>query len=423
MQRELIRPAEDVERVTRCTTGDARLRHHCGIALCYAERLDPTRLRASLAHVLSDFSVLAGRLDRSGDRLCIRQGNGGVRFEVAENSRSARELGQAADRSWRFRRVVCPNISPFQPQQRTPLLAARVTRTPDGCVLGVKWNHAAGDVHSVAMLLRAWSQAYRGEPHEEQIQLEDRMAYLEERAPEPSQHHNMHLASWGEWTRIVRGYAATAVRAITLRFSWEELAAMKASATGDTKISMNDALCSSVFSRIHRATGTTSDALMGLTINYRRRFGMPSNLVGNFIDVVTTKAAPTDDVARIAARVRTNIEQFSNRRLHDHELARLAAAHPRWSERIRFVMDELHPDRVSRSMTFTSWCRFGLYDVRFGDTKPVHFHPQPFENLNWFAVVFESPDNAGLSIRAFLPAKVARQLERSQPVTEHPGRA
>jgi hypothetical protein len=135
-------------------------------------------------------------------------------------------------------------------------------------------------------------------------------------------------------------------------------------------------------------------------------------VLGNFVDVVKTTVEPSDDIASVAANLRTNIEAFPSSALYQQELARLEAEHRSRTQRLRFVHNDVDPRRVALAMTVSSWTGFGIYDLAFETNKPVWVETKPLDRGNWIANVFESPDDAGLTVRAWLPSKLARNMER-----------
>jgi hypothetical protein len=122
--------------------------------------------------------------------------------------------------------------------------------------------------------------------------------------------------------------------------------------------------------------------------------------------------APSDDIASVAANLRSNIEAFPRSALYQHELARLEAEHTGWAQRMRFVYSDVDLRSVALAMTVSSWAGFGIYELAFEASNPVWVETKPIDQGNWFANVFETPGDAGLTVRAWLPSKLASSLER-----------
>jgi hypothetical protein len=65
-------------------------------------------------------------------------------------------------------RSITPQVAWYFPERldaerlRSALFAARLTATPEGCVLGITWHHMLGDLHSprqLGLFVRLWLPA------------------------------------------------------------------------------------------------------------------------------------------------------------------------------------------------------------------------------------------------------------------------
>jgi hypothetical protein len=414
MERVVVRPTKQSVATTYCSMGDV-LAAAAGtphLAFCYAERLEPRRLSEALALVLSDYAVYAGRLSYQRGSWRIENGAGGTAFEVTDSPMSSHALGAAAHAQ--HSKLVCPTIHASRAVRGAePLFAARLTQTRDGSVLGVTWLHMVGDTHSTMLLLRAWALAYRGQAYELPVVVSDRDAYLSANIPRTSRQEGAGLRrlSWTQLTGLLWYYATHPGKRLNLEFSWQDIECIREAAARERSVTVNDALCAHVFATIRRLQRLGASSQLALSVNYRKRLGLPANLLGNMVDLVGTTAQPSDDVAAIAAGLRSRIESFSAGPLGHHGLMELKATNPSRSELMRSTVEYLDPRRGN--LMITSWANFGIYELVFQSSRPVFVHCRNAEKVlaSWFGCVFESPGDRGLTMTLWLPAGLARQLE------------
>lgn len=411
LSRELVQPREPVERITRCTRYDSMLKYSKPrIALSYRGRLDVERLRRAYAQVLCDFSVYSGRLLTHDGGLYIRHGAGSG-FEVAESSLTSAELGAAGVKR---PSLVCPAFSMRDALRGTgPVFSVRTTQTRDGSVVAVAENHAVGDLTSAVLLIRAWSRAYRGEPYEQPLEVLDREAYLNLHLPvsESSESH-FKVVSWVEalqaaryWTREL----ATASR-VRLDFSWQDIAAIQAAAARGESISSNDALVAHVLLTIRRLRETRASSLVALGIDFRGRYNLPLNLLGNGVDAALATAQPGDDTAAIATRLRRSLEQFPTGPVTHRDLAQFAAERPGLLERARFWHETSNPER--NPLLISNYAKAKLGDLAFDASRPVYVDIGTSDTSLGANMILERPDGAGLTVDVWQPKAVVTRMLR-----------
>jgi shikimate O-hydroxycinnamoyltransferase len=120
----------------------------------YGGPMDVERLAASLRQTLALFPSVGSRL--------VVQSDGSYGFEPHEEGCSFESLTSATsfgDSSGRG-----GFVAPVESVPGAPLARVRVTRTPDGSVLGVSLSHAVADGFSYFHFLSAWSQVFHGRP-------------------------------------------------------------------------------------------------------------------------------------------------------------------------------------------------------------------------------------------------------------------
>ena len=412
MKRQLVKPLEPIARRTRCSFLDVVNAYaHPTIVLGYPERLDPARLRHALARVLSDFGAFAGRLVRSRGDWYIEHGIGAA-FETAESLDCCSSLGAALRTS--HSKLLCPALSPIATLRgKGALFAARLTQTPDGSVLGVTWSHALCDNHSMMLLLRAWSLAYREQPYKRPFDVADREAYLNEHVPmQPSSETQWRILSWpGVLRRLSYMFWMTrSARRVVLDFSWSQITAIHAAAAGDGTVSPGDALCAHVFWTFQRLCRDIGQHFC-VTINYRKNFGLPSNLLGNASDFVSTIANPGDGPAAIASALRASIEAFDAGSLTQRELPRLRASRPGLLTAWRLCLGE--PASITLGLTNVS--RAGHHQLVFATARPTFIHARPTDApLVGAGMIFSAAGATGLTIDIVLPSKLVESLARER---------
>jgi shikimate O-hydroxycinnamoyltransferase len=120
----------------------------------YGGPLDVDRLSSSLRKAVALFPSI-------GSRLVLLPG-GSYGFEPSEegcsleSTTSSTRFGDSEGRP--------PFVAPVETLPGEPLARVRVTRTPDGSVLGVSLSHAVADGFSYFYFLSAWSRIFHGRP-------------------------------------------------------------------------------------------------------------------------------------------------------------------------------------------------------------------------------------------------------------------
>ena len=120
----------------------------------YDGTIDAGRLEESLRRSLAAFPPVGSRFVRLPDGgLAFEPYEGGCTFRVARSETSYAETE---------RRTVF--LDPVDGREGEPLGRVLLTRTPDGCVLGVSLSHAVADGYSYFYFLSSWARLFRGEP-------------------------------------------------------------------------------------------------------------------------------------------------------------------------------------------------------------------------------------------------------------------
>jgi hypothetical protein len=373
----------------------------------YPEKLNVHRLQVALASVLGDFPQYAGTFVKRGIKLELRHGKGAVTFEVGRSRESVRMW--ANDPRSRESRQLQPSTTIAKiATTREASLLVRLTEARDGCALAVGWNHAVGDMHSTMLLMRAWAEAYRGRPHERPIIVADRDAYLRAMMPNPSTaRSSFHCASWIQAITYRLGFLRRATR-VSVDYSWSQLEALRRASSADGYVSVNDALCAHITLVLRRMHGTSGSTNLCMVVNFRNRVGLPENIVGNMLSLLVQPVDEDATPLRLARRVRVGLDDFADKHADYQATMRVLDAHAKVSDRRRMISRHFRPGRGD--LFVTNWGKFGAYDLEFGTSKPIQFHPLLL-GVNslppWIMVIYERPHSRGLTVTVGLPSAVA----------------
>jgi hypothetical protein len=255
-----------------------------------------------------------------------------------------------------------------------PLLTVRITRLSDGgMVLGCSWHHAAGDMATFMLLMRAWSAFAEGTPVPETYVVEDMDAFLEDRLPaEDSGRAGFRLPSPEEAVGLNRELenAVRANRIVQAYFSDDEISRIRTEVTAAAgqRLSTNDVLCGHLVSTIRRLDDDPEGRWLAMPINIRRYIGVEPGTLGNLVNEVFLSCAPKSTADRLAVDIRAAVNAYGptslNIRTNRALLESVGRAHLRDCMPIGF-------DPVQRTFTVTNWSRFGVYDPRSSARRPT----------------------------------------------------
>ncbi len=120
----------------------------------YEGTIDAGRLEESLRRSLAAFPPAGSRF--------VRLPDGGLAFEPYEGGCTFRTARSPTDYADTERTTVF--LDPVDGREGEPLGRVLLTRTPNGCVLGVSLSHAVADGYSYFYFLSSWARLFRGEP-------------------------------------------------------------------------------------------------------------------------------------------------------------------------------------------------------------------------------------------------------------------
>jgi hypothetical protein len=207
------------------------------------------------------------------------------------------------------------------------------------------------------------------------------------------------------------GFVAKRTRRVDFDFSWDEIASIHAAAARGRSVTAHDALCAHAFSALRQLQPGPKPERLVMAVNYRKRVGLPANLLGNVLGTVAVSAGPTDDAASIASNLRSKLQDYAGKHLDYHATLRFVAQYPGRFARMRCMPSMLDP--TGGTLIVSSWTRFGLYDLVFGMTAPSRFCSLTDAPLPMLANMFERPAQAGLTLSMHVPVALAKRLDGS----------
>jgi hypothetical protein len=398
----------------RCAVTDVFVRDiPVSAVFLYEQRLDSDVLARALARVLGDFAPFNARLRCRGVERFIDCGDTVCRFTVRGSASTlAQTLAGLNDQT---RLALVDPIDARRAWNRDePVLSFRITHfAGGGSALGVSWHHAVGDWHSVMTLLKAWSRTVAGLAYEKPLFVLDRDAHFNSTLPASElAPTNLRFLQLRELPRLGL-YMLTQARnkrRVTFYFEPEELERMRAELERESgqKLSTNDALSAHVATAIAARDLKVSDRRVSIAVNFRKRAGLPSQLLGNAVSTLDVGCEHGKPAARIAADLREALDAYADKHMNHRANLRLIEQHGGVAKITRFIPTGVDP--FAGSIILSNWSRFGIYEVDFAGQAPTHFLTAGGGPLPWLGVVHEGFRQRGLIVDLELPTKVAERM-------------
>lgn len=250
-----------------------------------------------------------------------------------------------------------------------PLLAVRLTRSPEGSILGVTLSHAVADGHGLFTFLRAWSRTVLGHAVAP-IPWERRPLDVEPRAPAPVTPEQVWRSTGFTWRPGSRRAPAeqrpASLGARVVPPDPGQLA-------GDQPLSENDVLCAWLIKTYAHELAGPEGLAVTFPVDYRRCYsGLPATYFGNAIRGaplwIQREHLERETVPELAARVQQAVRGvFDERGARDS----LECIEQLRRERGLAALDEIHlaDPRSGLLVTNVSGLPFGTLD--FGGGPPV----------------------------------------------------
>ena len=362
----------------------------------YAQPIDAGRLAESLRGALALFPAVSSRLARQAGLWALEPTPSGCTFETATSPIAFADAHSRA-----------AFVSPVETLEGEPLARIRLTRTPDGSVLGVSLSHAVVDGFSYFYFLSAWSLVFRGEavppPCDERSQLA---------AP------SVPGASGCDADAVLAGaglFLDTPRRQVPRdRLSWsrrlfprDELRALHAEAQAEcpVRLSHNDVLAAGLWrEHVPRWTRPSEPlAFLSCPVDVRRVLpGFPGNYFGCAV-ALASAALPLEQLRetplpQLARRVRDAVAAVDEARM-TRALVTLAAL---GRDQGLAGFERLHVVHPRAGLLVTNLSRLPVREIVFDAGPPVAFDIlAPAERC---AVVLPAADGLDVRVCAPLPA-------------------
>lgn len=398
----------------RCAVTDVFVRDiPVSVVFLYERALDSSALTRGLRRVLGDFALFNARLRREGLERFIDCGETGCRFTVRRSSKTLSQTLASLDERSRLQ-LVDPIAARQVWNRDEPVLSLRLTHFADGCsALGLSWHHTVGDWHSVMSLLKAWSRTVAGREYEKPLLVTDRDAHFNSALPASElAPPNLRYLPLRELPRLGL-YMLTRARdkrRVTFQFEPDELERMRSELQRESgqRLSINDALSGHMATVLAARDVKACDRRLSIAVNFRKRAGLPDELLCNAVSTLDVGCEQGKSAARIAADLRGALDVYADKHLNHRANLRLIERHGGVANITRFIPTGVDP--FAGSIVLSNWSRFGIYDIDFGGQAPSHFLTVGGGPLPWLGTVHEGFGNRGLIVDLEVPTPVAQRL-------------
>ena len=383
------------------------------VVFFYRKSFHYDELINALKDVLYDFPIFAGRLTNTNNNLCINCNNKGVAFSVTKDDCKLDQILNELPTINQKRLVDIIDSKKVISNQST-LLTIKLTYFADGgMTLGACWHHSIGDMYTFMCFMKAWSDAVNKEEYVLPLIVRERDEYLKKNLEK-----NKNTTASVRYLDIkklltlwfyMRFFAQDQVY-LKFYFSENELKNMKRSFSEaiNYNLSKNDVLCAHLFSIVSGLDTYKKERYLSISINYRPRTNLPHNILGNFVSSINILTDYKVDPFRLAQEIRKSVNNYQHSHMDFFSNYEYIEQNGGLKNIDRFIHKALDP--IKRTLLIASWVNFGLYDVIFGESKPIFFTlfgDQPFP---WLSQVFEGFSKNGLIYSAILPNKLAKKL-------------
>lgn len=359
----------------------------------YDGTIDAGRLEESLRRSLAAFPPVGSRFVRLPDGgLAFEPYEGGCTFRVAQSETTYAETE---------RRTVF--LDPVDGREGEPLGRVLLTRTPNGCVLGVSLSHAVADGYSYFAFLSSWARLFRGEPFPPPSHARGALAQaVDGDAVVPGLLEAGGLFRAGPRPEVDRAH----LRVLRHVLSRAELVAMHGEAQNGNpmRLSHNDTAAAWLWKKCLVEWADPDPALdtyLSCPVDFRRLHPAAGPAYFGNAVVLATASIPRGELAEVplgdlATRVRRAVDAV------DEEAVRrslLALERLRCTEGLG-AMEECHVVHPRQGLLLTNLSRLPVSEVAFDAGPPVAFDILTPGVRG--AVALPEP-GGGIDLRVFLP--------------------
>lgn len=418
MQTLLVKALKHHHQHIKCSVSDHFVfRIPVSVVFFYQKAISSELIIDALEHVLGDFPIFAGVLIKQDHQLYIDCNNQGVQVNIVHSDQPITHIHKPSDFSQLEPTEFVDKIHPQKNlKKRQPLLTIKLSYYSDGMTIGYCWHHTLGDMATFMEFLKALSAYAAHQPYQPALITEDRENYLKEWVSKtveisnevrPSRLKKLNLIDILHFIKQV----FLPKRMLYFYFTPEEIEALRVTMSEKVgrKLSRNDVLCAHLLRCL--AHCRTDHALLhsvSIAINYRPRLGMPSNLLGNYVDAMRIQFPKHHSTEMIADTINRVVSNYLNESFYyDHEQTFLKKNGG--LKKLKYVIpQEFLPQ--CKNLLISNWSNFGVYTIDFGIAKPYLFLPVGRPTIPWMSCVVEGYNNKGLFVAVVLPARIAKRL-------------
>ena len=400
--------------IIKCSLGD-HLAARVGVPVVFLHRahIPKDLIINSLQTVLQNFPIFSGKLIEKEGHLHIDCNNQGVRVTTVHSEQPLpKDLSDPAKID--FMPFVDMLDAAKAVKEKQPMLTIKLNYHPDGMVIGYCWNHTIGDMATFMTLLKAMSACAQGANYQPGVVIDDRDLFLRQQDLEKdnrvSQGSFLKYLGFLDIVRLVQRVFSSK-RIVYLHFTQEEIENLRNAlkAKVNVNLSRNDVLSAHVLKILSQCQDEKEKKIeTTLVVNTRPRMGMPSHILGNFVDFIFIKTSQPQDVEGTAKKIHFAVQNYLATRSHYRETEQFVQDHGGVKNMNRILPKMFFPP--SKNVCITNWSNFGVYSIDFGVNSPSLFLPAGRALLPWLGCIVEGPENKGLSFSLALPTNVAKKL-------------
>lgn len=374
------------------------------VVFFYREAIPAAIIKNALEHVLNDFPLFAGRIIKRGDQLCIDCCNQGMQLRTVHEEGSLFQKLAQFENLDRFVDLIDP--------KQGPLLKIKLSYFSDGMALGCCWHHSVGDMSTFMEFIKALSDFAKGKSYCKPCLVEDREGYLQPWLSQEAaeKHSRLKRLSPLDLFRFIKQIYSPK-RSIYLYFTQQELEALRQDL--GSSLTRNDVLAAHLLNLMALCrTDQASVHNASIVLNFRKRIGMPLNVLGNFVDAVPLQIPQPQPVDTLAQAIHAAVQSYGPETVKCHPTLDFIKKFGGIKQVHRILPTDYLPQ--NRNLIITNWSNFGVYSIDFGIAKPHLFLPIGRALIPWVCCIVEGFDNQGLLATLLLPSKVAKRLSSMQ---------
>ena len=404
----LVKAHQNNSQVIQCSLGD-HLAFFAPVSVLffYHEAIAKECMIEALKTVLHDFPLFAGRLVRSIEGLFIHCENQGVQMHVVYLNERL-DVSLISLEELNTQQFIDP-IYPWKAlKKQLPLLTIKLTYFEKGMVIGYTWHHSLGDMATFMLFLKALSACAQGKAYPLPHIAIDRALYFKHYLAEAkitSTKNEKALSlkplNFIDLVQLMK-QACVKKECIYLYFPENEIRKLQEKLGQGIPLSRNSALCAHLLaltSRYRKHKGLYTS----LAVNMRPRLQLPSDLLGNFSDLISVLIDKPHDAAYAAKQIHEAVQNYQSEYFeHPTELEK-------WGKKMRALRKwrPLIPKTLlpkQNQLVITNWTHFDVYTIDFGVTAPYLFLPVGRTPLPWVACIVEGFDNQDLLVTLVAPS-------------------